>query len=583
MRTATGVEDEIELDTLDELSEDIEGENEKDDIPNRGTCRRFERGIVRLFRHPVSRVVNAIALLVLNLIIYNEDPISYSTKETTVYALGRVFNFPFRQYPPPDEPLWICLKAFLAIAFLTIGAAIGKYALHDFLLRDCMRVGIFEGDMGSWTIMTASSCLFLFLGSLLYNVVVTNHFYDEKGGDNSVYLVTDYVGLDEKTFALIAVFVTSAVCSVLLFVVVDGMLQDAKRTPKRAAKYGCESQVAEKTRTCWNDRRLYVFFATLAVSVAFFFFFVGSQIRYGWITSKAGHFAWNETVRCWVASFVVFCDMAFFLQDWDYPRFKRGTKDGIKSPCCCCDKLVCFWKRAIPCKIKLHGKWINYVPWLIATVLNFNLLFNQALYVPTNYDQIYDENGYVMNVNFVSNSTVYDCGTMKPNEPFTVDCWIEDFDLLNAKGNGTSGFYENTDSESWYDTLRFGGSKYDDGWCLVCGYFVSESEFEMVTDVAEGNYTAVNDDYNATVRGPGVAYNASLPFAIKYENVRAGPKAASAIPTAVALALFFISIAVSACRRRCYGEDGRFLALDRLRYPPCACCDIYEYGDVEVG
>lgn len=386
--------------------------------------------IFMVFRHPISRNILPFLVMFLNFLIYNEDPISYSEQETKIYGCGRIFNYYFRQYPPISEPLWITLKVFSLFLWTTIGLLLGKYLIHDALLRDCFGLQLFRKDMGSWPVMAMTTSIVVFFGSYIYNTILRNHFYLKDGSDNHIYILNDYIGSKEYQFGKLAVTLTWLCDYFNVFVVNDTMLQDAYINPKRESKYGCNNLPMKKVQRFWHNYRKPVFYITTFMTLMITFFYMGSDWEYDWLVKRKGHFAWNQYQRAFLCSFLIVFDICMFMQDWDFPKFKRGGKN-VKM-LGCGDRAGCKSKR-FQFKLEFNGKWINFGALIMLLILDTNLFVNQAFYVPADYTQLADRDGHVHNIfnevnnnnnnntDAIVNGTIIDeisiiyCGNMTPD------------------------------------------------------------------------------------------------------------------------------------------------------------------------
>ena len=379
-----GREDEERIETKNRIS--------SLDDTRKGRCLKW---IYLVFRHPASRNALPIVVLALNFLIFNEDPISYSNQESKVYILGRVWNYFFRQYPPTDEGLWITLKVFSLVLWVVLGMLLGKYLVHDALLRDLLELNLFRKDMGSWPVMTLTAMTVTFGGSFVYNAIVSNYFHPVDGSDNSPYVLNDYVGIKEFQSGIVAATLCWLCDYFTLFVINDSMLQDAFSIEKRRTKYGCSHPVMVRMQTFWNDHRKLIFYMTTFLTFTGTFFYVGSNYKYGWMMKNKGHFYWNQYGRSFLTSFIIALDVCMFMQDWDFPKFKRGGKN-VKI--LGCNDKCGFRSRKYSFKLEFNGKWINFGALFFLILLDVNLFFNQALYAPSDYLQLSDENSAVRNV-----------------------------------------------------------------------------------------------------------------------------------------------------------------------------------------
>lgn len=500
--------------------------------------RRVRKVILKVFRNPISCVMIILLMMALNLLIYNEDPMTYSEKEVRIHGFGRIYNYFFRQYPPTDEIFWICFKVFSLVLWMILGGLIGKYVIHDVLLRDWLKLGLFKEDMGSWTMMLFTCCFTIFLGSFVYNAIVSNHFHLKDGSDNSDYILVDYLGIHEKSFNLIAVITTIICYSITLLISVDVMFRSAQSDEKKSKKYGCNSHVVVSLQAKWHYWRKLIFLVSFLLKFCAVFLYLGYYYKYGWMIKEAGHFSWIETARCWICAFIVVFDLVQFMQDWDYPRFKKGNNN-VQMLGCGGAKRGCKSKQCSSMKVTFNGKWVNYAPWFIMTLLNFNLFLNQYTYLPLDYMQIADEGGYIRNINGETDGI--------PISTLNGSRFLGEF--VNAK----SIVFEKSNLERIYfsncnETTRFGddvdGFYYDrqPPWCTLC---VREVSLNRTTNETRNAFP-----FNYTVYVPNVVnvtkcYNVSSRFNIRYVEVEDKEKLISLLPVVIIFVVFYGIICIS--------------------------------------
>lgn len=357
-----------------------------------------------ILRNPIMRNIFAFIILALNFLIYNEDPISYSEQQARVYGFGRIFNYYFRQYPPTTEPVWISLKVCSVILWTILGIILGKYFIHNALLRDLLDLKIFRKDMGSWPIICATIAFLVFIGSFIYNSILKNHFHLSNGEDNKYYILNDYIGIKEYQFGKIAVVLTWFCDYFNVFIINDSMLQDSFMNPKRSKKYGCNLSCLKKLQFHWTLYRKIIFFILTFFMFLITGFAMGFDWEYKWLTNNKGHFFWNQFERSTLCAFLILFDICMFMQDWDFPKFKNGGKN-IKMVGCG-DRIGCASGK-FGCKIKFNGKWVNFGALILLLILDINLYVNQISYNPYAYSQISDTNEQIRNIyNHYPNNTI---------------------------------------------------------------------------------------------------------------------------------------------------------------------------------
>jgi hypothetical protein len=106
----------------------------------------------------------------------------------------------------------------------------------------------------------------------------------------------------------------------------------------------------------------------------------------------------SEFSRAWLASVITFFDLAIVIADWEFPWFENEM--AIKLPGMnitdihwqCLDRLPEWFS------VFVSGKWFNYGIICIVMMLDFNMYKNQVLYIPSDYMQYVDPDGFVWTV-----------------------------------------------------------------------------------------------------------------------------------------------------------------------------------------
>jgi hypothetical protein len=355
-------------------------------------------------KHPLTRISVALSVLILNFVVFIEDPISYSDQDAVFYGFGRVFNYVFTTYPPASEPLWIAFKVMSWSFCIVLGVVLGKYLIHDALLRDFLGLAVFKNDMGSWPVMTATTFGVLVFGTTIYNALISKYMILKDSETLQAYTLTDHLFLKETHFGKIALLATWLCDCLNLFVIIDTMLQDLFKYDKRRTRYGCSGNLCLRTQRFWDDSRRIVFFACAFLVLVATSFIIASDIEYDWILYSKGRFSWDQTQRSLTCAMVIFLGVLMFVQDWDFPNFKNGGESNQMMGCG--NRIGCKSKR-VNCKFACNGKWVNYGALMIVLVLDTNLYINQMAYVPKNYAQVADVDNYVWNiVNQVSDKRI---------------------------------------------------------------------------------------------------------------------------------------------------------------------------------
>lgn len=257
-----------------------------------GTC-------VKLVRHPSLRMLCLVCVLVLNMLMFSEDPQSYSGSLLEIPILGRAFNFLFGHYPSWGlNRDWLAAKISTVICFSVVGIVLGEFLVRRLLLRTVFRLGGFKRWNGFLLVACVSFVLSVWFAAQAFQLAVENsHAYrvgfgasqstsetgfdakdmDEDGwcdDPEESYLTKNKVVWRRKaldlvrsveghklpmrnaTFAVLALYATFLGDCYALFAVLDDVLQDKKRYP------GCAKRCKHR---CWPLVRVPLFWIYLAL------------------------------------------------------------------------------------------------------------------------------------------------------------------------------------------------------------------------------------------------------------------------------------------------------------------------------
>nr|KAG5685607.1 hypothetical protein BaRGS_022171 [Batillaria attramentaria] len=146
------------------------------------------------FQHPYFRLFTAYFVTLCNFLIYAEDPVAHSRKESNVPVIGNCFAFVGTKYPPNA---WSLLKVVLWLSGTVVGLIIGKLFFHTFLFNKIFRLRMFNDDKGRiilfWIIVAVSSFIVIF-------VIATDYIQWDK-------LNHDFLHSNEVSRAFLASFI----------------------------------------------------------------------------------------------------------------------------------------------------------------------------------------------------------------------------------------------------------------------------------------------------------------------------------------------------------------------------------------
>ncbi|KAK7449157.1 hypothetical protein BaRGS_00040046 [Batillaria attramentaria] len=308
------------------------------------------------FQHPYFRLFTAYFVTLCNFLIYAEDPVAHSRKESNVPVIGNCFAFVGTKYPPNA---WSLLKVVLWLSGTVVGLIIGKLFFHTFLFNKIFRLRMFNDDKGSWMTMFMTTIVSVFIFSYIYNLFLLIGTW--CGDFFTAWMVTDMM-LQEKLYPL----------------------------------------WAKKPRAWWNTgiRRIILFWIIVAVS-SFIVIFVIATDYIQWDKLNHDFLHSNEVSRAFLASFILVMDIVIVMQDWDFPHFISAID--IKMPGVNTAhirfKIPRLLRRLEYYHVHISGKWFNYGILFIVILLDLNMWKNQIFYSPFDYGQYVDSEGRIHSVN----------------------------------------------------------------------------------------------------------------------------------------------------------------------------------------
>jgi len=127
-----------------------------------------------LYSHPFWRIMCAVIILLLNGIMYIEDPQTYSNTKVTLPLIGPTFNFCFKGYPNHVlNAKWLGLKITLLILVPIVGMLTGEYVIRRVIFQRLLNLRGFKRSKGLLFCAGISLMLGLWLASVIYSVILS--------------------------------------------------------------------------------------------------------------------------------------------------------------------------------------------------------------------------------------------------------------------------------------------------------------------------------------------------------------------------------------------------------------------------
>lgn len=360
-------------------------------------CWHCQKRFFWYWRHPCSRILCAMLIMILNFFIYAVDPVAESKREVELPIIGSMWSILAWDWNMKIG--YFILRIFVCLVTFVGGPLIGWWFIHRIVLKRWLKLSMFgyydkqertkiklenwanyrrEVDeyKGSWFSMTITTIFWGYLCVTVYNAIAP-----------SEYDVDDWLGLDEYLFGQMAVSLSWMGDSFTFFMILDSMFQEEKKYPNSwVERYG---DFWVKT---WNGYFRIVF--------VWFFFLIGSIIVVTkvWIQNDSHFEEWrmstdyttNEVERAFIGALIFGLDLAIVTQDWDFPEFRNSQEIMITGfsvlqvsfpPKCLEDKIPSNFY------FQINGKWMNYSPMFAVMGLDVAAFIALAWYVPGEFAQ----------------------------------------------------------------------------------------------------------------------------------------------------------------------------------------------------
>jgi hypothetical protein len=352
---------------------------------------RRRKGFDRIFRHPWARLFISGIIAILNFIMLAEDPVAHSRAEADVPIVGDGISFILARYP--DTAALRFLKVSLWLLSIVAGIAIG-FLLHRFLLQRLLKIRMFEGTHGSWTVMFFTSIPVVFVGSRIYTAFL------KIGSGNESYYISSLMGTSNKTFMAVAAIGTWLGDFITFLMVLDMCLQQTNEY------VGWMPAARRWWNRGWN--RVVAFwgvFVTFTIIVVTFILteVIDHDESFGDSLAPS-----NEVGRTLLAAVITVMDLMIVAGDWDFPTFDNPFE--IKLPGFNVPEIDIKWlssRLRLPefFEISISGRWFNYGIILVVMCLDFNMMKNQIVYEPFAFGQYTDPDGHIWTVEKTSDLT----------------------------------------------------------------------------------------------------------------------------------------------------------------------------------
>lgn len=340
------------------------------------------------WRHPVARITMALLILALDMALFFEDPVNDSQVEAVLPGLGHLYGFFFLW---PSSAGAVLLRVVLCLVALVVGCTFGRQVIHHRLLRNRMRLDMFQDCKGTFAVMSCCCIVTLLVACLLYDLILGTSELD-----GSMRMTT-------SSFCKLSQCCSVSLDIIAIVMIVDSVLQDTKHY----------SHWLPGVKRFWVGAwgGWFRIVATWAVTIAALALNMNSILSWdiGEDYNQNTFGGISEVGRACLLSCIICCDLCTVAQDWDFPSFSKPLQvDGSRVliagtfvPELRFEALPMVLRRLpkMPAALRrwapppgfftfhVTGSWLTYGPLLLVILVDLFCAKNQLLYDPKNYGQ----------------------------------------------------------------------------------------------------------------------------------------------------------------------------------------------------
>ena len=433
-------------------------------------------------KHPVTRSLTTMIVLLLNLFVYYGDPATFSNSESYGTMIGDIWHGWFE----PDEVGWFLLRWMVMIFLGLLGLGVGIKLQH--WLRDTWHLALFGYDNGEHEtreplasqdgalfLVICSTCMSWWIGLKIYNGCMPLNHKVGSGMHKWDYAFFNLMLAGLFTFS-------SDVWNVVT--VVDQMAQAIEHErvgvsqEAVGALYAPKGSALERFAAWFVHRRLSLTRVSLlggwlvGGSFMIWRYKVTKHVLYdteGTSREVGRSPFWTresntEFTRHFVACVVACLNVLIVMQDWDFPDFSEGE---IKISALDMKALRfehCFsWLRKHLPPIYVSGKWVNYLGVLMGMGFDWGYWFMTTLpFRPCDYAQLWESRTH----NIYTLTRPKKVQERRAGDAAAKRCWwFTDNPLISLYDHPLDEARNQT--QAWYDPLGATWAEHsldDDAW-----------------------------------------------------------------------------------------------------------------------
>lgn len=385
--------------------------------------------LLRVFRHPVARLVPPVMIMYLDFFLFAQDPMLHSYAEASLGPVGLVVNL----FNPVFRGGWVLLVqgcvgqgapswliqtlSWCGVVFkITFGAGAAYVGIrlaravhlgeHMLLGRVTTCCWVLSDKYAGRILPYLLVPLCLMAGACVWNIALRLLGVERPSEGlqyesyNTIYLTTG-LGMTCRTLAKLFESFVFCIDFLTIIIVADVILQDHSHYPAWGKfRFAGRDVDLRRTWTYGFGGKLRVYGPWVCFAIA-----ICKMISSIWFNDFADNFAvreirgsWNwlltlsEHGRAFVASVVLLLDVCVAIQDWEFPLYYNPFNVAFMGT-----------------NIVLEGRFVNY-SMLVATMLNdFKSLVFNVYYDPPSYGEYVADDDFIW---AIRNMTVFNSSSL---------------------------------------------------------------------------------------------------------------------------------------------------------------------------
>ncbi|CAE7569483.1 tmem117 [Symbiodinium natans] len=321
------------------------------------------------WRHPLVRLFFVIALFLLDLYVFGEDPTTYSMTPCLSSLLGPLVNLFLFRMSFDQLNRWLALRLLLLASFVSAGILLTR-ALKR---RLALRFEMFTYRGSTLVIGAVGVAVSLILSAQVYNFIrwatVTRNAECKQPVCDREWLSND-LHISNSLFARLTQCGAFLADSLAVFMVLDLILQDERTYINSGLRVFSNYDLIgfwlkNRGRILWGS------FGVVAVwGVRSLLTSNETLLRYQTAKTAITSAHRSNIGRMAVAGLLLIMDICIVTQDLDFPHFENSVE-----------------LKMFGTNVAFEGCFINYIQVFVSMLLDLNCLYTMGWYMPMYYGQ----------------------------------------------------------------------------------------------------------------------------------------------------------------------------------------------------